>query len=567
MNADPRASERQVGSGARQGRLARLGYANPLYRLALIGGAPKRLLRLPPDPWPGDGARGQAILAGKLVCAGKTVSADRPDWFSPALGVATLTDLHRFDWLDDLAAAGGEPARRRARDLIALWLDAEHGWHEIAWAPEVLGARVAAWLAHAKFISRGEGDELGPRILASLARQVRHLSRVAGRWAAGGDRLIALKGLIYATLCGIGGERRARSALKALAGELAYQVLPDGGHIERSPQVHLRALAALVDIRDMLRAAGHEAPAELHSAIERMAPMLRFFRHGDGGLALFNDSNEESPAFIDAVLVRAHAKGRAPERASDSGYQRLAAERVLLLVDAGAPPPPGLDRHAHAGTLSFEMSYGKERLIVNCGAYPSADPVWRRAQRFSAAHSTLVVDETNSSEVRPAEGLGRRPATVTCVREEADGNTWLTISHDGYLAQRRLVHRRRLYLAQDGADLRGEDALLATPLAAAEAAGGGPQAAPGHHGAYALRFHLHPEVQASLIQNGAAALVRLPSGAAWRLVGGGGRLELAESVYLGARGLARRTQQIVISGPIAGAGAVIKWALKRVAKG
>jgi len=161
---------------------------------------------------------------------------------------------------------------------------------------------------------------------------------------------------------------------------------------------------------------------------------------------------------IDVTLSRAEARGKPLAEAVHSGFQRITASRTLVLMDTGAPAPPGWDREAHAGTLSFEMSVGKERLIVNCGALPSAGAEWRAAQRASAAHSTVTVEDMNSAELL-REGLGARPHRVKVARREADGNVWIEAEQDGYHAPFGIMHKRRLYLAADGGDLRGEDAL------------------------------------------------------------------------------------------------------------
>lgn len=133
-------------------------------------------------------------------------------------------------------------------------------------------------------------------------------------------------------------------------------------------------------------------------------------------------------------------------------------------------------------------------------------------------------------------------------RAEEDGRQWLSGSHDGYRPVFGLVHARQLFLAADGEDLRGEDRLTGP-------AGKG----------FAIRFHLHPEVQASLTQDGSAALLRLPSGLGWRLRAQGAVMSLAESVYLGS-GELRKTQQLVLDGHVGSSGALVKWALKREAK-
>ena len=123
----------------------------------------------------------------------------------------------------------------------------------------------------------------------------------------------------------------------------------------------LAALQDLTEIRALLQAAQAQPPPALASAIERMAPALRVMRHGDGGLALFNGSKEESSGLIDLVLTQAGRGGRGPSALAEGGFQRLQAGRSVLIVDCGAPPPPGVDRYAHAGTLSMELSVGRDR--------------------------------------------------------------------------------------------------------------------------------------------------------------------------------------------------------------
>ena len=148
---------------------------------------------------------------------------------------------------------------------------------------------------------------------------------------------------------------------------------------------------------------------------------------------------------------------------------------------------------------------------------PESDPVWREMLRATAAHSTLTVDDVHSSELVPGGGLGRRRAVnVRAGRREDAGHMLVEASHDGYRDFNGLIHHRRLYLAADGDDFRGEDRLTG----------------PGGH-AFAARFHLHPDVQVSLIQGGEAALLR-PAG---------GALAIEESVYFGAASRRRRSRR------------------------
>ena len=222
----------------------------------------------------------------------------------------------------------------------------------------------------------------------------------------------------------------------------------------------------------------------------------------------------------------------------------MQAGRSVVIVDCGAPPPPGVDRNAHAGTLSMELSVGRDRMIVNCGAFPAGSPEWRDAARATAAHSTLVIGDVSSSELKP-DGLGRRPVTVEVQRQEANGAHWLEAHHDGWRKPFGAVHRRRLYVAESGEDIRGEDVV--------EAADAPP---------FTLRFHLHPDVQASLQQDGETVLLRLRSGGGWRLRADGARVSLEESIYLGGPE-PRRSEQVVLTSEPDGPRHV-KWAISKV---
>jgi uncharacterized heparinase superfamily protein len=444
-------------------------FGSRLYTKTLLGGIGAPFARVPEEPWPGDAANGAVIVGGRFTLHGQTIAADADRRAAPWDGVgateAWRAALHGFEFLRDLRALGGDAARIAARRIVDDWTQHETRIRSVAWRPEVLASRLASWLAQSDFVCAGANDEFRARFQASVARQATHLARIA-RLAPDGEAGIAVvKALIYAALALPGWQRRLPRWVAALEREIAWQVLGDGGHVERCPEAHLAVLRHLIDIRANLRAAREEVPESVTGAIDRMAPMLRFFRHGDGGLALFNDSTESRDWLIDMVLTQADARGKPLSSAPHSGFERAAAHRTLVLMDAGAPPPPGLDARAHAGALAFELSVGKERLVVNCGAYAGPNLQWREASRTTAAHSTVVVEDVNSAELLPGGGIGARPTRIVTQRREQDGNVWIDAEHNGYERAFGLVHKRRLFLASAGDDLRGEDTLEARATA------------------------------------------------------------------------------------------------------
>ncbi len=528
-------------------RLARL----PTFRMS-VPDAPAVPVR---DPWPGDAVRGARLLKGEIVLQGAVRALKPGNWAEAAgasRGPAMNAYAHGFAWLRDLRVIGTDAARMRARALVADWI-AGGANDPMALRPDVIGARVAAWLAHFDFFAASADDDFRHKLMGRLLSDSRLLSAALPPEELDGRAFTALRGLIAVSVALPDHAAYLSRALRFLPQEIGRQVLPDGGHAERSPGAHLEVLRELVDIRALLQTGGVALPAALGAAIERLALGLRTLRHGDGNLALFNGTRDEVPSLIDLVLNQAARGGRPPASLPDTGFYRLQAGRTVLIADAGAPPPAGLDRHAHAGTLSFELSVGRDRLIVNCGAAPlgsqasaKSQPganVWTDAARATAAHSTLVVADTSSSELKPV-GLGRRPGHVTAERQEANGAHWLEASHDGYKKGFGAIHRRRLYLAESGEDIRGEDVI--------EASAGQP---------YAIRFHLHPAVTANVQQDGEAVLLRLPSGG-WRLRAEGALLSLEESVYLGGAE-PRRAEQVVLTGKADGPQHV-KWAITSV---
>ncbi len=517
-------------------RLARL----PSLRMRGVPDAPAVPVR---DPWPGEPARGAALLRGELVLNGVSAALRPGTGFAPSGGLGMRCHAYGFSWLRDMRALGTDAARVRARALVQDWMEARHP-DPLAGRPEVIGTRIAAWLGHYDFFAASADDAFRQRLMARLVSDARTLGAVLPPEELDLRGLTALKGLVAAGLALPEHVGSIARVLRVLPSEIARQILADGSHDERSPAMLLGALQELIEIRSLLQTANAPAPPALPQAIERMSPVLRSLRHGDGGLALFNGTTEGEVALIDLVLSQAGRGVRGTPVLSAGGFERLQAGRTVLVVDCGPPPAAKLDRFAHAGTLALELSVGRDRMITNLGAAPLAGPEWRDATRATAAHSTLVVADTSSSELHE-DGLGRRPTHVERQRQEANGAHWLEASHDGYRRPFGAVHRRRLYLAESGEDIRGEDSVeAATPQP------------------YALRFHLHPTVDASLQQDGEAVLIRLPSGSGWRLRAEGARMTLEESLYLGGSE-PRRTEQVVLTGFQDGPQHV-KWAITKV---
>ncbi len=530
-------------------RASAMAYGTALYQWTLGGHIPEKLAVIPPDPWPGDAGNGRFLCQDIFCLNGERLPAEGGN-FEPADATPVwISHIHGFEWLRDLRALGGDQGRRQARAMVTAWMDRYGGWHETAWRPDLTGRRIAMWIALHDFFAASADDIFQTNYLASLLRQARHLSRALPGPLAGLNLLQALRGLIYAGLAFEGREQWLEQGLTLLEHETKKQILNDGGHVSRSPSQLLDAMRVYIDLRTALQAGQYPVPDFIQHAIDRMAQALRFLRYSDRHLALFNGAQEGDDALIEMVQMIANANGRILKSLPDTGYERVTIGRSLLMVDTGRAPVWPHDEQAHAAPLAFEFCYGKERVFVSCGTHP-VDAEWRDVLRGTAAHNTISLDYRNACEIRKDGHFGRRTRNVVVTREDISGACLIDGVHDGYIPLNGISHRRRLYLSDQGHDLRGEETLtcsvgLSKPVGVA------------------LRFHLHPRVQVSLIRGKQEALLRLPGGAGWRFTQSGGTLALDHSIYLSSGNRPRKTKQLVVSTTMNSDSSQLKWALQR----
>jgi len=358
--------------------------------------------------------------------------------------------------------------------------------------------------------------------------------------------------------------RFVKQAARRLDRELAIQVLPDGGHISRSPAAILEALTDLLPLRQAFASHGSQPSRTLISAVDRMMPMLRFFRQGDGGFAHFNGVGDTATDQLATVLAYDDVRGTLPVSAPHAGYQRIETGGTIILVDAGRPPPPDFSLNAHAGCLSFEMSVGRQRLIINCGTAAPGNVAMRRLARTTAAHSTASINDTSSCRFLTRNMLRRwlgeaiidGPRKVETNRTHTDGATELTLRHNGFLDRYGIVHERRFRLSDAGDRLAGEDSFVSPA--------GNPLK--GGKDAFAIRFHLHPNVRASVSGEDGGARLELPDGECWEFEADGLAIAVEESILLSDMRGNRRATQLIIYGRVQQT-STVSWSLYRTALG
>jgi uncharacterized heparinase superfamily protein len=531
----------------------------PLHEWRIGKPKPSGFAARPKDLRPPRPEIGRRILAGEFAFAGSRLEVGRggDPWDRPSPSRRFAIALHRFDWLRDLMALG-EEGEAEALRLTLEWRRLFGRWNAFSWSAEVLERRVynLACAARALTERASEAETLG--LAHDLSRQARHLLASPDGPARAAERAIAAA-LAGTALTGEAGLRLLDKALGHLARALPITVQPDGGHASRSPQAALELLFDLTCLDEALVQRGVAAPDEMMRAIDRLAGAVRFFTLADGSLPALQGGEALRPGYVAAA--RASDEAARPIPPARNGYQRLEGRSLQVLAD-GAPPAEGpWSTAACAQPLAVEVLAKGQRLIVGAGWTP--DALAPASVRLADGASTATLGDGACG--KPLEGLAARilgPRLIAGYRrvevERHDGETavWLEMEHEGWAGPYALRHQRRLYLDIAADELRGEDRFSPT--------------APSEEGSEAskrfipfmVRFHLHPEVRASVALDRKSVLLRPPGDeTGWWLRNDAIEVVIEPSVYY-QDGQPRRSNQVVLRGQARqSAGARIRWKL------
>jgi len=459
---------------------------------------------------------------------------------------ATKLWTYNLHYFDDLNARDAAARVAWHENLLSRWAAENPPGQGEGWEPYPVSRRI---VNSVKWAARG--NKLPAPFQRSLAVQTRWLARRLEYHILGNHLFANAKALVHAGLYfdGVEAERWRGRGMHVLEHALREQVLTDGGHCELSTMYHAGILEDLLDLVNLVRAYGRAPPRSWIAAIGRMRAWLKVMSHPDGEIAFFNDAAFGVTATIAELEAYATRLGlpAAPDNPcrvvvfEASGYVRVHAPPAYLICDCASVGADYLPGHAHADALSFELSLGDQRVLVNSGTSQYGTDDERQRQRGTAAHNTVVVDRQDSSEM----WAGFRVARRARVKLRSITTTPLAViieaSHDGY---RRLPgrneHRRRFTIGDRSLFI--EDAVSGT-FASATAF-----------------FHVHPEIDTRL-QGATEVLLRGGDALRVRMVfTGASALELRSGTWHPRFGVIVPNRHIVVSFAGATLSTSIFWA-------
>ncbi len=479
---------------------------------------PPRFRSVVPSLWAGSSDAGKSLCNGAFMIGHQTRSIQGGNpWKSSNLEPVWQNYINSFTFLGDLRAVGGDAARREARHYVSLFLQQPVLIADSKNTPKITAKRLIAWLTHFDFYGESATYEFQLEVRRALNLQIKSLMKA--------DIQDGMDGLYQACalwLAGIAmdGMSAPRTLGQVWLDNVIRVFIVDGGMGTRRPSDAQDALSVLVKLNCTLLQNKLTVPEFLTNAIGNLAAGLRAVRVNGQKLPVFQGGYSGNTADMNAVLKRANTRNRHKGDVV-MGYQKLAQGRTNILIDAGAAPAVEFDETAHAAPLAFNLWVGKDHVVTQCGNSPFLPESAQLALRGTAAHSTVTINDRNISEIRAVGGLGRRYPEPQLKTWDVKDGIMVDAFHNGYQSLFGITHQRKIALLEDGEYCAGEDQLCSeTELLRSHQV--------------AVRFHLHPRVTASLIQNDTEVLLRLPSAGGWRFVADGQKLSLDETLYCGS---------------------------------
>lgn len=471
-----------------------------------------------------------------FVFLDKVGKLEEHGWDDLALDKLWRYNLHYFN---DLTGKDADIRASWHHALLTRWVRENPPANGTGWDPFPTSLRIVNWIKWTF-----AGNELSAGQMHSLAVQARWLFGRLERHLLGNHLLTNAKALIFAGVFFEGEEATQWLAVgsRIVQTEIEEQILSDGGQFERSTMYHALALEDVLDLCNLaarVRKLGLRDVEKVGVACAKRVGAMRHWlsvmSHPDGEIAFFNDAAfgiAPTPAMLDGYSERLGFAPPAPlnfglTNLAASGYVRIANADAVLLCDVAPVGPDYLPAHAHADTLSFELSLFGRRLIVNSGTSLYGTGSERLRQRGTAAHNTVVLDEQDSTEVWSGFRVGRRARPVNVLTGGAS-EAVVEASHDGYrFLPGSPSHRRRWTL--------NSDALTVTDTIS------------GSFRRATARLHLHPDVECLGVLNGSdTVILGSRDGRQVRVRVKGGTLQVEAASWHPRFGACRQTMCIVV---------------------
>tara|TARA_B100001029_G_C15047473_1_gene448186 strand:+ start:255 stop:1883 length:1629 start_codon:yes stop_codon:yes gene_type:complete len=469
-------------------------------------------------------------------------------WTNKNLSKTDYKKLHSFFWLFSIDL---KSSKDTIQSIIEKWISQNKNYDNKNWEIDTLSKRIISWISNTKLTYENSSDNFREQFNFIIKKQTNHLINEINRSELVDDKMIGCTAIVMTGLC-YKDQKYLSYGLNLLKKISIISFDNTNFPKSRSLRQLVFYLKYFVLIRELLKESQNEIPEYLDEKIFYLGLAYNFI-YGNNKLSyLFNGNHETTQTDFDNYLKLRGYKFRTSSN-EIGGYIILKNKYASLIMDAGVAPGKKFSSSFQSGPLSFEFVYKDKKLISNSGYFQNPKHQLNSISRSTAAHSTLVIDNTSVSKFKKNKYGNYYIENNYKIFDKKivfDKKQWnLSSSHDGYQKQYGLIHQRKIEFYPNKNILIGKDKLIKKK---------------NHKSVnFDIRFHLAPYSKASKTQNGKVILIELDN-SGWKFRCDEYLIDIETGLYFGKKNSYTENQNIFISGQTRNEDQVVCWSIEKI---
>ena len=473
------------------------------------------------------------------------------DYFSKNKKNQIPTSMHSFDWLNNFKNSGGLNLLQKSRKLILDWDNCEYELNSKIWNEILIARRIINLSTNFEYYGISASDNFKKKITNIINYHFKHLLIINSLQNEKLDIDIEISKSILLICVFFKKKDFFFKTINFIKKQTKHQINQNGFHKSINVVEQARFIHNLIEIKNILLFNNCNKWPDIDLIIKDMTSLLKNLFHKDQSLPLFNATNNKQVDYVRNISNLQKDINIKKLFNISNGIVIVEANKTKLFFDVTKPNSKLLNKKIHSGTLSFEMSCENEKIITNCGSsekYIGKNQIYFR---YSAAHSTTTINNTNISELSEKNGYKRIPKNIKNMSEELANHYVISGSHDGYKDNYGILIKRILKIKKTGNHIYGTDQILITKMK-------------NKNNSFEIRFHLMPESSCVATNNDQQAIIKTKNGMAWYFKSQKNKIRIDDSLYIGNGYQPLASKQIVIYGQVLKIKSIINWELKRV---
>ena len=469
-------------------------------------------------------------------------------WEYHNINSKSYKNLQSFFWLFTIDL---KSSNKEIQSLIENWINKNMNFNLKNWEINILSKRIISWISNSKLTYEDSSDEYKTKFNFIIKKQVNHLRNEIDRSKFVDNKLLGCAAII---LVGISYKDNnfLDYGLNLLKKIIIISFDKDGFPRSRNLRQMLFYFKHLVFIRELLKESQHEIPDILNEIIFDLGQNYSLFLKNNSTSYLFNGNQENNNEDFDKYLTNRGYKFN-KQNCDVGGYILLNDKKYSLIMDLGKSPEKEFSSSYQAGALSFEFNYLNKKIISNSGFFQKNKHQLNKISRSSAAHSTLIIDNTSSVNFEK-DKFGNyqvsKSMKIISKNFKFQKNNWIINgSHDGYLKNYGIIHFRSLEFIVKDIVLCGKDKIEKKK-----------NFKPSN---FDIRFHLYPGTKVLKTVDGQTILFEIEN-TGWKFTCENQIVDLETGLYFGKKNLYTENQNICISGKTSDEDQEINWKIEKI---